>query len=345
LRIKLAGCTVLLCLAATVLALTAFAQQSTAPTDPPEQQLLSEGKKALSSGKYDDAEKAFKKANKIEHDACLPCWVGIARAALGRGDLDSALKSADKGMSHASDDSSRAVIHDLRAEFFLAASSAGTKNSNSKLKDAEAESRVAIQLDPQYPRYHLRLGIVLYRESRDDEAKAEVQRFLELAPNGAESDFARSVLQNPRRARGTLAPEFDVVTASGSRLTLAGLSGKFVVLDFWATWCGPCRASVGDLKDLTRKYSRDQVELISISADSNRQQWSSFIAEKKMDWDQFLDEGGSMRELFGVHAFPTYIVIDRDGVIRERIVGEDPQQSVVYRLRQTLQAVVPEKGS
>ncbi len=331
-------------IAIAVFATLVRAQQSNSLADPAAQQLLRDGKKALAGHWYDEAEKAFKKANKIEHDACLPCWEGLARAQVGKHDVDGALKSTDKAMNAATDDRQRAQVHDLRAEIFVAAA-AGAKPDQKKLKVAETEARTAIQLDADQPNYHLRLAIALFREMNDDEAKKETQRYLDLALDGPDNAWAKSVLQDPRRARGNVAPDFEMTTASGDKLTLAGLSGKFIVLDFWATWCGPCRESVGDLKELTRKYSKDRVVLISVSADSNRELWSKFVTDKKMDWEQYWDEGGSMRRLFDVRAFPTYIVIDGDGMVRDRIVGEDPQKSVVYRLKETLQSLTPEKGS
>jgi len=335
----------LILLAIVVIAPSLRAQQSGATLDPAAQQLLKEGKQALSANRYDDSEKAFRKANKITHDSCFPCWEGIAHAQEGRGDLEGALKSIEKAMRAAGDDRQRAQAHDLRAEAFLGASNAAPKPDEKKLKQAEAEARTSVQLDGEYPNYHLRLAIVLFKESLDPEGKSEAQRYLDLAPDGPDSAWAKSVIQDPRRARDKFAPEFEVTTASGDKLALASLSGKLVVLDFWATWCPPCRDSIGDLRELTKKYSKDRVVLISVSADADQRAWSSFIAEKKMVWAQYLDESGSMRRLFSVHAFPTYIVIDGDGVIRERIVGENPQQSVVRRLKETLQTLTPQKGS
>jgi len=125
---------------------------------------------------------------------------------------------------------------------------------------------------------------------------------------------------------------------------LNGLAGKFVVLDFWATWCPPCRASVGELKELTRKYPRDRVVLISVSADKEEDKWRDFVAKKEMDWHQYRDPAGTIQRTYGIHAFPTYIVIDTEGIIRQRIVGENPQQSIVARLKSTLATLTADKG-
>lgn len=330
-----------LCLAVIGTAIEARAQTAAAPAV---QKLLARGNEALASQHYQDAEKAFTKAKKLQHDACFPCWRGIALAQAKLGESDAALKSGEKTLSFASTGSERAEAHSLRGQILLDSSMDSGKLDAGKIKQAEAEFRSAEQLDAAKAEYHLRLAVALFKEVRDPEGKAETQQYLQLAPNGAYALWARSLIENPRRAREAYAPDFTVTTLSGAKFSLASYAGKLVVLDFWATWCGPCRESVGELKQLTRKYPQDQLVLLSVSADSDGKQWRDFIASKKMDWQQYLDEDGSIRKLFGVNAFPTYIVIDRDGIIHERIVGLNPQESVVHRLKETLGAISAANG-
>jgi len=112
-------------------------------------------------------------------------------------------------------------------------------------------------------------------------------------------------------------------------------------MDFWATWCPPCRESVPERKALTRKYSNDKLVLVSVSADSDDKTWREFEGKKNMDWAQYGDSDHKVLDKFGVHAFPTYLVITGDGVIKQRIVGMNPQQTIVHRLKETL-ASMPE---
>ncbi len=156
---------------------------------------------------------------------------------------------------------------------------------------------------------------------------------------------ARKLLANPRRAGDELAPNFQVQTLQGESVSLSDLNGKLVVLDFWATWCPPCVASVPELKELTKKYPSDQLVLISMSADTNGEQWRDFIAKRGMDWRQYWDRDGRVRKAFGVDAFPTYLVIDQQGFIRERIVGLNPQETVVSRLRDALRVMLAPNGN
>ena len=71
-------------------------------------------------------------------------------------------------------------------------------------------------------------------------------------------------------------------------------------------------------------------------SESQAQAVLDFVAKKKMDWAQYRDSDHKILEAFGIHGFPTYLVIDGDGVIKERITGLNPQETVVHRLKATL---------
>ena len=306
--------------------------------DPQVTAFVKQGNDALAAKNFEDASKAFKKANKLAHDSCFDCWIGQACALEGLGDADSAKNSAARAIATAPDDSARADAHALRGDIINRQSRVGYKYDTNKLKEAEAEYSTALQLAPQKTENHIRLGMVLCREMRDHDAKAEFEKYLQMAPSGQYVGMAKSFIEQPRRARDEAAPQFTVTTLQGETITLKSLNGKFVVLDFWATWCSPCRASVGEMKDLVRKYPADRVVIISVSGDQDEAKWKEFVAQKKMDWHQYRDDHGQMGKLFGVRVIPTYVLIDPEGFIRERIQGENPQQSIVFRLKESLAA-------
>ena len=288
------------------------------------------GKRALHETHYKDAAEAFKKAIKLQED-CFACYTGVATADLRLGDRKGALEMSDKAIGAAKNDSSRAYAHNLKGNILLTAAKAN------ETATAEAEFRAAVELDHTVATYHLNLATALIRQSKDDAAKPELEACLAASPAPDVDKMARTMLADPRRGRETFAPEFKVRTLSGEQVSLQQFAGKVLVMDFWATWCPPCRESVGELKELTRRYPATKVVLISVSADKDDDAWRGFVEKKHMDWLQYRDSDHQLLDAFGIHSFPTYLVIDGDGIIRERLIGLNPQETVVRRLRATLE--------
>jgi thiol-disulfide isomerase/thioredoxin len=325
--------------AALGLAVCRAAQGQTAGD--PADQLMKEGYADAGAKKYDDAMKAFKKANQMQRDACADCFLQMAIVETKTGDYDHALKDCDKAIACASTDTVREQTHFLKGNILGSAPQMGASDPK-KLKQAENEYRATLALDPHSKEAHLNLAIVLLRESQQADGVAELNAYLKLAPDGPDAPLARKLIEFPKEAARPVAPDFHVTTLKGDSIALSQLAGKVVVMDFWATWCPPCRESVPELKALTKKYPADKLVVISFSADSDEQAWKTFIAQKGMDWNQYFDGDGRIRNSFGVNAFPTYIVVDANGFVYDRIVGMNPMLSIVGQLKTTLKTILPE---
>lgn len=113
-----------------------------------------------------------------------------------------------------------------------------------------------------------------------------------------------------------------------------GSSGaaKMTLLDFWASWCGPCRESLPDLKALQRTYGSDQLEVVSVNEDKNENAGRSFASENGMSWNVEFDPRGATAREHGVSAFPTFILMDGNGREVQRFVGEDPSEPLADRI-------------
>jgi thiol-disulfide isomerase/thioredoxin len=119
---------------------------------------------------------------------------------------------------------------------------------------------------------------------------------------------------------GSPAPALDGKYYSRDAGTLAQLKGKVVLLDFWATWCGPCRATIPALEAVYRKYHDKGLEMIGVSAES-LPDLMAFQAQGKHNYPLFNDVGHLTTSQYQAFAFPTLVVIDRQGIIQRIEIG------------------------
>ena len=117
------------------------------------------------------------------------------------------------------------------------------------------------------------------------------------------------------------------VTLEGTELSLSDLVGQsdYVLLDFWATWCGPCRRLMPVLYDLYYRFGGDRFEILSCSVDRDEAAWREFLFETRYPWQQMReDENHPCSDKYGVQFIPHTVLIDKDG----KIVGinlEEPE--------------------
>ena len=121
-----------------------------------------------------------------------------------------------------------------------------------------------------------------------------------------------------------MAPAFAVTAVDGQQVSMDDLQGKVVLLDFWATWCGPCREALPHIRDVAKKFQGQPLVILSVSLDSDEQKWKEFIAKNGMTWLQYRDGGftGRIAKMFDVTAIPHTFTIDSDGVLQEEHIGD-----------------------
>ena len=132
---------------------------------------------------------------------------------------------------------------------------------------------------------------------------------------------------------GRLAPEFTRARRDSSLVSLADYRGKVVVLDFWASWCRPCRASFPWVREFYEEYREKGVEIIGVSIDENKASWEKALDEERLPWPQVIDEIEKGRSrvggLYHVLAVPMFVVVDKEGKIVVRAHMEKKELSAV----------------
>jgi cytochrome c biogenesis protein CcmG, thiol:disulfide interchange protein DsbE len=134
------------------------------------------------------------------------------------------------------------------------------------------------------------------------------------------SAAANGAALSPAPAVGHPAPEFALRSATGESISLAALRGRPVVLNFWATWCPPCRAEAPELQSASLRYA-GQVAVIGVDQSEPASTVQTYTAQQGLTYPSPLDENGQVSQAYGVHALPTTFFIDRDGLIRQIYVG------------------------
>src|SRR5216684_1404291 len=296
--------------------LSVAAQESSDPVS----QALAQGDLYQSKRKYELALDAYHKADKLSHHSSAASYLKLSLVERKLGDFSSALDDAKRSLKVAGDNKTAALQARL-VRATLLTQMAG-KPTDKKLKEAEDELRQALALDSTNAIAHLDLGMVLLRQERDAEGIPELNAFVS-SPNADSRSVAeaRLVIANPIRARTPFAPHFSFTTHENQNVSNASLRGKVVLLDFWGTWCPPCRESVPILRDLHKKYAGKSFQLVGISSDNDEDVWKTFIQAQHMDWSEYIDLSDEVLRAFKVESFPTYIVLDKDGVIRFRQSG------------------------
>jgi thiol-disulfide isomerase/thioredoxin len=293
------------------------------PTDPKARKTFDGAADWEKHGNKSAAIDDYRKANKQDEGHCSQCLIRAYSLAVEIGDYKDAESIARDLLPMAQSDKERAGIH-LRIAAALERE--GTENKKDKFfLDSCDEYKTVLSLNSELAEAHYGLGESLSNLHQDDAARAEFTAFLKQAsPDSALRERAARYLQRPELARARMAPPFSLTTIDGQHISMDGLAGKVVLIDFWATWCGPCREALPHVRDIARKFQGQPLVVLSVSLDDDDAKWKDFVNKNEMTWLQYRDGKwtGPIATRFDVKAIPATFSIDADGVLEDQHVGD-----------------------
>jgi thiol-disulfide isomerase/thioredoxin len=221
-----------------------------------------------------------------------------------------------------------------KAEAFYKANNDSTKTPEQSLAFAKEEEKLTkeeVSIDKKFATDHVNtlVGTHVFMNSFYGMTIDEKEAIVTLMNDVTKSvkriqEIMADIATEKKTAVGSHFADIKLPTLKGDSLALSGLVGKtdFVLVDFWASWCGPCMHFLPDLKAFYAKHKGTQLEILGVSLDDDREAWEGTIRNKQMTWKQISDLKGWKCEgsrTYAINSIPATVLIDRSG----KIVGRN----------------------
>jgi thiol-disulfide isomerase/thioredoxin len=320
-----------------------FAQdQSEGPKSEKAQKSYKEALEDVHKHRTEFALDSFKKADKQDEGRCVACQKKMIQYGLELHEWKTAQTAADEMVAEAQGDKGIALAHfELGFVFFHEGMD---KRKDELFTRAHEEFTKALAAAPNFPDAIISDGKALAHLKQDDAAKAQFAKYVQMRPVGdPQRQRVLRYISEPELARARMAPAFAVNTLDGQHISMDDLTGKVVLIDFWATWCGPCREALPHMQRIAKKFQGQPLVVLSVSLDSDEQKWKDFIAKNGMTWVHYRDGGftGPVATLFGVKAIPQTFTIDADGVLQDEHIGDASIEGKIKKLVARAQELQP----
>ena len=269
---------------------------------------------------YGFAIDSYKKACKIAEQKDEPCLTQLYGLQMKTGSFKDAAVTASALEAIATNPTDKSYAETKRGHALLF--QAGDKNKPDLLNASDAAFKAAIADDPKNGAAHYLDGHVLARLNQIDAAREQFKTCLScVSPSDPSYLRAQHFAEDPALSTQKMAPPFTVTALDGSKFNLDAMGGRVVLIDFWATWCGPCNEELPHMKKIAKEFAGQPLVIISVSWDNDETKWKDFIDKHEMTWVQYRDADHHLSNLFGINSIPHYFTIDSDGVLTAEMMG------------------------
>ena len=313
-------------------------------TDPKFVSALTQAQQMKNKNDLGNAIDGYKKAAKLSGGQCARCLDEVYSLQLRTGQYKDSVGTAKQLLALAQTPRERS-----KAEGEIGASmlrQAGDKPKPAQLEAIHTTLQAALTDFPKNVGAMWSDACVLARQGKNDEASKEFATCAQLAgPADTMHRRAEHFAENPALSMNKMAPAFEVKALDGTKFNLDEMNGRVVLIDFWATWCGPCNEELPHMKKIAKEFEGQPLVMISVSWDSDEAKWKDFIAKHEMTWVQYRDKGNQLSNMFGIDSIPHYFTIDSDGVLTAEMVGsgsdvEGKLKKLLKRARESKPATV-----
>jgi len=293
----------------------------------------------LQQGQYQEAKVHFERAQTLKGKATADTSAGICLAELQMGHFEASREMAKVELQLVTNNHARAQAHYMIGTAWLR--EAGDSNPDKdKLQSAESSFREAVNLDPLYDQAFFSLGYAMLQQDREKESTAAFRDFISAAAKNPES--SRDLPLSPK----SRIAQFSIADDAGQHFSTDSLHGRFVLFDFWATWCPPCIRALPAMRQLAQFLPESQFLVISVNEDEKKEEWRRFRVAHGLNWTQVWDENSSLYHAFGLAAnsklsLPRYVLVDADGSLRQIYSGTDQLGFLVGRVVRTVRTAQP----
>jgi thiol-disulfide isomerase/thioredoxin len=191
-------------------------------------------------------------------------------------------------------------------------------------------------------------GVVNYKRRQQEDAKLkQLQTMVEASAPAANAPDAGASEMVVHPLEGKIAPAFTLKDTAGRKVSLSDYKGRAVIVDFWATWCAPCKVEIPWLEQFHNQYASQGLEILGVSEDdldpddkaklaSEKKQIADKAIQLKMNYPVLIDDASVSTPYGGIDGLPTTFFIDRDGKVVASTVGLTPRDEIEADIKKAL---------